>query len=270
MLQYPRLMICLQIIDSMDISLSKLQETGKDREAWCAAVHGITESHDRVTERQKDGVTCRQCNDSHPLPTYLQKNIYSREFPSDTVNKNLPATAEEQVWSLVWEDSTCLRATKLIHHNYWNCAPQSRVTPAHLLQREKARTATTKTQDNEEKKNSKYVLSRLPVLLLSALFLKRLPTVLIHTHQVFLLPWGKYCYCLFVPVTPNSSQPHELKPTRLLCPWNFPGKNTGGGCHFLLQGIFLKTQGSNLCLLHWQAGSLPLSHQGSLGKNRGA
>ena len=34
------------------------------------------------------------------------------------------------------------------------------------------------------------------------------------------------------------------------------------GCHFLLQGIFL-TQGSNPHLLHWQAGSLPLSHQGS-------
>ena len=34
------------------------------------------------------------------------------------------------------------------------------------------------------------------------------------------------------------------------------------GCHFLLQGIFL-TQGWNSCLLHWQAGSLPLSHQGS-------
>ena len=48
-------------------------------------------------------------------------------------------------------------------------------------------------------------------------------------------------------------------------PWNFPGKNTGVGCHFLLQGIFL-TQGSNshlLHLLHWQAGSLPLSHLGS-------
>ena len=46
----------------------------------------------------------------------------------------------------------------------------------------------------------------------------------------------------------------------------FPGKNTGVGCHFLLQGIF-PTQGLNphlLCLLHWQADSLPLSHQGSL------
>ena len=39
-------------------------------------------------------------------------------------------------------------------------------------------------------------------------------------------------------------------PTRLLHPWNFPGKNTQMGCHFLLQGIFL-TQGSNPCLLHW-------------------
>ena len=45
-------------------------------------------------------------------------------------------------------------------------------------------------------------------------------------------------------------------------PWNSPGKNTGVGCHFLLQGIFLM-QGSNLHLLHWQADSLPLSHLGS-------
>ena len=43
----------------------------------------------------------------------------------------------------------------------------------------------------------------------------------------------------------------------------FPGENTGVGCHFLLQGIFL-TQGSNsllLHLLHWQADSLPLSQR---------
>ena len=34
-------------------------------------------------------------------------------------------------------------------------------------------------------------------------------------------------------------------------PWDFPGKNTGVGCHFLLQGIF-PTQGLNLGLLHWK------------------
>ena len=54
----------------------------------------------------------------------------------------------------------------------------------------------------------------------------------------------------------------------LLCPWDFPGKNTGLGCHFLLQGI-VPTQGSNpclYCLLHWQEDSLPLSHGGTSGK----
>ena len=40
----------------------------------------------------------------------------------------------------------------------------------------------------------------------------------------------------------KSLQPHELYPTRLLCPWIFPGKGTRLGCHFLLQGIF-PTQG---------------------------
>ena len=42
--------------------------------------------------------------------------------------------------------------------------------------------------------------------------------------------------------------PTECSPP-VLCPWDFPGTNTGGGCHSLLQGIF-PTQGSNLGLLH--------------------
>ena len=42
---------------------------------------------------------------------------------------------------------------------------------------------------------------------------------------------------------------------RLLCPWDSPGKDTGVGCHALLQGIF-PTQGSNLRPLHRQMGSL--------------
>ena len=36
-------------------------------------------------------------------------------------------------------------------------------------------------------------------------------------------------------VVPDSQQPHGLQPTRLLCPWDFPGKSTGVGCHRLLQ-----------------------------------
>ena len=45
------------------------------------------------------------------------------------------------------------------------------------------------------------------------------------------------------------------------CPRDFPGKNTGVGCHFLLQGVFL-TQGLNSGLLHCRQTLHPLSHQG--------
>ena len=38
-------------------------------------------------------------------------------------------------------------------------------------------------------------------------------------------------------VVSDSLQPHGLQPTRLLCPWDFPGKSTGVGCHCLLQII---------------------------------
>ena len=37
------------IIDSMDMSLSKLQEMVKDREAWCVVVHGVTKSQTRLS-----------------------------------------------------------------------------------------------------------------------------------------------------------------------------------------------------------------------------
>ena len=56
--------------------------------------------------------------------------------------------------------------------------------------------------------------------------------------------------------------PCGLQPTRLNHPWNFPGKNTGMGCHFLLQGIF-PTQGLNPGLLHFRHILNHLSHQGS-------
>ena len=50
-------------------------------------------------------------------------------------------------------------------------------------------------------------------------------------------------------VPSNSWWLHGLYPARLFCPWNFPGKNTGVSCHFLLQAIF-PTQGSSPGLLH--------------------
>ena len=63
-------------------------------------------------------------------------------------------------------------------------------------------------------------------------------------------------------VVSDSLWSHEPHPTRLLHPWNSPGKNTGVGCHFLLQDIF-PTQGSTLGLPHCSQALYPLSHQGS-------
>ena len=39
----------------------------------------------------------------------------------------------------------------------------------------------------------------------------------------------------------DSVRPHRRQPTRLLCPWDSPGKNTGVGCHFLLQCMKVKS-----------------------------
>ena len=59
----------------------------------------------------------------------------------------------------------------------------------------------------------------------------------------------------------DSLQAHGLYPTGLLSPWDFPGKSTGVGCHFLLQQTFL-TQGLNPCLQHCRQTRYHLSHQG--------
>ena len=49
------------------------------------------------------------------------------------------------------------------------------------------------------------------------------------------------------------------QPTRFLCPWDSPVKNTAVGCCALLQEIFLTGANLSRCLLHWQMCSLPLA-----------
>ena len=59
----------------------------------------------------------------------------------------------------------------------------------------------------------------------------------------------------------NSVWPHKQQPARLLHPWDSPGKNTGVGCHFLLQcmHVFSCFSGVQLCATLWTA-----AHQASL------
>ena len=48
--------------------------------------------------------------------------------------------------------------------------------------------------------------------------------------------------CSVTSVVSDSVQPHRWQPTRLCRPWDSPGKNTGVGCHFLLQSRKLKSE----------------------------
>ena len=50
-----------------------------------------------------------------------------------------------------------------------------------------------------------------------------------------------YC-CQVTSVVSDSVRPHGLQHTRLLCPWDSPGKNTGVGCHFLLQCMKVESE----------------------------
>ena len=97
-------------------------------------------------------------------------------------------------------------------------------------------------------------------------FLSSSPPSLLPFLLSFLL-----CFLPFFPienenvsrsVVSDSLPPHGLQPTGPLCPWNSPGKNTGEGCHALLQGIF-PIQGPNPGLLHCRQILYHLSCQGS-------
>ena len=72
---------------------------------------------------------------------------------------------------------------------------------------------------------------------------------------------NKVVFCLVTKSYLTLCDPWSMAP-RLLFPWDFPDKNVGVGCHFLLQGIF-PTQGLNPWLLNWHVDSLALSHLGS-------
>ena len=71
-----------------------------------------------------------------------------------------------------------------------------------------------------------------------------------------------YCFLVLKSCPTLFSAPWTVAQQVPLSMGFFPGKNTGVGCHFLLQGVFL-TQELNPSLLHWQVDSLPLTSPGS-------
>ena len=75
---------------------------------------------------------------------------------------------------------------------------------------------------------------------------QRIATILINFSSLFSLSCMYACQVAWVVY--DSLWHYSLGPATFLCPWDFPDKNTGMGCHFLLQGIF-PAQRRNLHLL---------------------
>ena len=74
------------------------------------------------------------------------------------------------------------------------------------------------------------------------------------------VPWrkGERCKVLYAAAAKSLQScptvwPHRWQPTRLLRPWDSPGKNTGVGCHFLLQSMIVKSESevAQLCPTLW-------------------
>ena len=78
------------------------------------------------------------------------------------------------------------------------------------------------------------------------------PYYLLYAYMLCMLSHFSHVQLFVIPRTVTYQAPLSME---------FSRQGYRVGCHFLLQGIFL-TQGSNPCLLHWQAYSLPLSHWG--------
>ena len=125
---------------------------------------------------------------------------------------------------LVWEDSTCCGATKPLCHSYWAHAlePASCNYWPRLLQ-------LLKPSSLEPVFGNKRSFSTV-----------RSPHTALKSSPHSLQLEKACCCCWVAPVVSDSMWLHRRQPTRLPRPWDSPGKNTGVGCHFLLQCMKVK------------------------------
>ena len=69
-----------------------------------------------------------------------------------------------------------------------------------------------------------------------------LTLTIVHVYGIIYIYFVLLSCCSVASVVSDSARPHRRQPTRLCHPWDFPGKNTGVGCHFLLQCMKVKSE----------------------------
>ena len=120
------------------------------------------------------------------------------------------------------------------------CDPMDRITPGFPVHHQHLKLVQTHVHRVSDAVQPSHLL---PSPFPPAFF----PRIKIFSNDSVLhIRWPKYWSFSF-SISPSNEYLGLI--SFILCPWDSPGKNTGVGCHFLLQGIF-PTQGSNLGLLH--------------------
>ena len=86
---------------------------------------------------------------------------------------------------------------------------------------------------------------------------------IIRSHWFIFVSFSLLCCCCITSVVSDSMWPHRRQPSRLPRPWDSPGKNTGVGCHFLLQCMKVKSESEDAQLCPTPSNPMDCSLPGS-------
>ena len=185
---------------SMDMSLSKLQEMVKNREAWYAAVHGVTKSHTWLSDWTTMALIIRPFQVPFPTISGNEKCVLSCSIESDSLRSYGLYVACQAPLSLGFS-----------RQEYWSGLPFP-------------------PQGDLPHPGIEPTISGVSCIDRWILYYWATGEAveMLEEMMAIIIPC---CCCWVSSVVSDSMRPHRQQPTRLPHPWGSTGKNTGVGCH---------------------------------------